>query len=63
VVGLGNVLALRGDLEAAYGGASAAAAGIWPGRPIVGYDHSEPLAAARAAGFTNLGSLRVWLLS
>jgi hypothetical protein len=63
VVGLSNVFALGGDLEAAYGGASAAAAGIWPGLPIVGYDRSEPLAAARAAGFTNLGSLRVWVLS
>jgi hypothetical protein len=61
VVGLGNVFALGGDLEQAYGCASAAAAGIWPGLPIVGYDRGAPLAAARAAGFTSVGNLRVWV--
>jgi hypothetical protein len=63
VVGLSNVFALGGDLETAFGGASAAAAGIWPGLPIIGYEHGAPLAAARAAGFTSVGDLRVWVLA
>jgi hypothetical protein len=61
VVGLSNVFASSLDLAKAYVGASAMVAGIWPGLPIVGYDHGDPLAAARAAGFESIGLLRVWI--
>ena len=36
------------------------AAVIRPGLPIVGYERGEDLAAARQAGFTVLGPLRIW---
>ena len=36
------------------------AAVIRPGLPIVGYERGEDLAAAQQAGFTVLGSLRIW---
>jgi hypothetical protein len=61
VVGLSNVFAAGLDLDAAYADASAAAAAIWPGLPIVGYDHGDPLTAAHAAGFEHIGALRVWV--
>ena len=31
-----------------------------PGLPVVGYESGEDLAAARRAGFTVLGPLRIW---
>ena len=37
-----------------------AVASLRPGLPIVGYERGEDLAAARRAGFTVLGSLRIW---
>lgn len=61
VVGLGNVFATGMDLDTAYAGASAAAAKLSPGLPVVGYEHGEPLAAAQAAGFESVGPLRIWI--
>lgn len=60
VVGLGNVFATGMDLDVAYAAAGAAAAKLWPGLPVVGYEHGEPLAAAHAAGFQSIGPLRIW---
>jgi hypothetical protein len=37
-----------------------AVAELRPGLPIVGYERGEDLAAARQAGFTVLGPLRIW---
>ena len=36
-------------------------AGRYPGLPLVGYESGDDLAAARRAGFTSTGPLRVWL--
>ncbi|WP_369144118.1 hypothetical protein [Streptomyces sp. R44] len=52
-----------------FTGEGADPAAIWAGvlasapsdRPVVGYESGEDLAAARAAGFRELGALRVWL--
>jgi hypothetical protein len=34
---------------------------VHPGRAVVGYEHGEDLAAARAAGFADVGPQLVWL--
>ncbi|MBT0771511.1 hypothetical protein KIH74_21415 [Kineosporia sp. J2-2] len=38
----------------------AAASTLFPGLPLVGYEHGDGLTAALAAGFTTTGPLRVW---
>jgi hypothetical protein len=43
-----------------WAGVVRAVASLRPGLPIVGYERGEDLAAARRAGFTVLGSLRIW---
>ncbi|WP_336208632.1 hypothetical protein [Nonomuraea sp. LPB2021202275-12-8] len=58
-VGVSNVFAGPGDLDAAWAGTIARAAALFPGRPLVGYE-SDPAPAA-AHGFTPAGPLRVWL--
>ncbi|MBR0685370.1 hypothetical protein JQ594_05550 [Bradyrhizobium manausense] len=35
---------------------------IFPGLPLVGYEHGRDLAAAKLAGFEAIGSLRIWRL-
>lgn len=57
VVGLSNV---TGDAAAAFPACMAAAAELFPGLPVVGYEHGPELEAALAAGFTRLGPLTVW---
>lgn len=40
------------------------AGAVWarfPGRPLVGYERGDDLAAARASGFVPVGDLRLWL--
>jgi hypothetical protein len=54
VVGVSN---LFGDWRAA----ADSIAGRYPGLPLVGYESGDDLAAARRAGFTSTGPLRVWL--
>jgi hypothetical protein len=61
VIGIGNVFAPPEDLDAAYAAAPAAAAAIWPGLPVVGYEHGPPLSAAETAGFARIGALRIWV--
>jgi hypothetical protein len=70
-IGISNVFAVgAGDDSAgaasafadAFAGAAAAIVGRFPGRPVVGYLSTDDLAAARAAGFETIGSLRIWLL-
>ena len=43
-----------------WAGVVRAVAALRPGLPIVGYESGEDLAAARRAGFTVLGPLRIW---
>ncbi len=61
VVGLSNVFAPAEDAAMAWAGAVAFAAGLFPGRPLVGYERGDDLAQARAVGFVPVGPLRVWV--
>lgn len=56
-VGLSNVF---GPVGACYRAAVVLAAERHPGRPIVGWEPRDQLAAARGAGFAVVGTLRVW---
>ncbi|WEH40194.1 hypothetical protein [Streptomyces sp. AM 2-1-1] len=61
VLGLSNVFARDGGADAAWPGALDAAHRLFPGLPVVGYEHGEDLDTARRHGFTPAGPLRVWL--
>lgn len=62
LVGLSNLFAVNGtDVAAVWSSAISAAARHFPGLPLVGYEHGNDLAHARASGFSALGPLRVWL--
>jgi hypothetical protein len=58
VVGISNVFQIGGDSEVA-----SVVARYFPGKPVVGYEHGPDLDAALAAGFSDLGPVRVWLRS
>lgn len=62
VVGVSNVFS-RSDAEraAVWSDLPAVAAGFFPGHPLVGYEHGEDLEDALAAGFVDIGSLRIWV--
>jgi hypothetical protein len=60
VTGISNVFKSPIADGPLWAGAVRAVARIRPGLPIVGYERGADLAAARQAGFTVLGSLRVW---
>jgi hypothetical protein len=60
VTGISNVFKSVITDGLLWAGAVRAIARVRPGLPIVGYERGEDLAAARRAGFTVLGSLRVW---
>ena len=61
-VGLSNVFALDGSVEARlWRDLIGQARALFPGRPIVGYETEQSLADACAAGFEAVGPLRVWL--
>lgn len=57
VVGVSNVF---GDATPWSDGA-AAVGGCFPGLPLVGWEHGQGLEAALAAGWEDVGPLRVWL--
>ena len=61
VIGLSNLFADDGDLEAAWARAVAAATRPFPTSAIVGYESGDALAVARRHGFVSLGALRVWI--
>jgi hypothetical protein len=61
VVGLSNLFVDKIEMSAAWSGLANAARAMFPGLPLVAYDHGEALAAAHRAGFTTIGNLRVWL--
>jgi hypothetical protein len=54
VIGLSNVFHAAGDLESAWVGAAAVAAGLWDELPTVGYDSGDSLDAAHAGGFKSI---------
>jgi hypothetical protein len=60
VVGLSNLFGSKIDLV--YRSLTAMAGEIFPGLPLVGYEHGKELAAAKLAGFETVGPLRVWRL-
>ena len=60
VTGISNVFKSGIADGPLWAGAVRAIARVRPGLPIVGYERGEDLAAARRAGFTVLGPLRVW---
>ena len=60
VTGISNVFKSGIADGPLWAGAVRTIARVRPGLPIVGYERGEDLAAAQWAGFTILGSLRVW---
>jgi hypothetical protein len=57
VVGLSNF----SGPAAAWAGAVAAVAAVFPGLPVVGYEHGDALRIALDHGASALGPLRVWV--
>ncbi len=57
-VGLSNLFG--SSIDTVYRHLAAMAPEIFPGLPLVGYEHGAELAAAHRAGFKTVGSLRVW---
>ena len=60
VVGVSNIFVPASDAGCFRTGCVAKIIDAFPGLPIVGYERSGELAAARALGFEALGPLRVW---
>jgi hypothetical protein len=60
VVDVSNVYAVPGH-AVDWAELAAAIGGFFPGRPLVGYERGDALAAARDGGFTPVGDLRVWV--
>jgi hypothetical protein len=60
VVGLSNVFAPAVDTAAVWAKVVDYVGELFPGRPVVGYERGDDLAAAEGAGFRPVGPLRVW---
>ncbi len=60
-VGLSNFFVHGKEPSSARAECIDAAADVFPGLPLVGYETGQDLAASRALGFSSLGSLRVWI--
>jgi hypothetical protein len=63
VVGISNLFATGIDAELIWRDVAALLAARYPGRDAVGYELGGDLAAARDAGFDEIGPLTVWLRS
>jgi hypothetical protein len=61
VVGISNVFATTISADEAWLDVPRVAASLFPGSPLVGYEHGPRLDTAVAAGFAPVGQLRVWL--
>lgn len=61
VVGVSNMFATMISEDEAWAAIPAAVNAVFPAAVIVGYEHDIGLRAAIAAGFSDLGPLRVWL--
>jgi hypothetical protein len=60
VVGLSNLFGSQ--MDRVWRNLIAMAGEIFPGLPLVGYEHGHDLAAAKLAGFETMGPLRIWRL-
>lgn len=60
VAGVSNVFSAQLPAADCYAGVVGWLAGRFPSLPLVGYERGEDLAAARSAGFKEIGPLRVW---
>ncbi|MFD7441898.1 hypothetical protein [Streptomyces sp. NPDC059909] len=63
VIGVSNVFAADDDLDRAWSGCLATVARLWPGLPLVGYEHGDALDAASRQGCVPGATLQVWLAS
>ena len=61
VVGVSNVFTTTMAVPDAWAGIVHALATLFPSLPQVGYERGESLESALAAGFSEIGRLRVWL--
>ncbi|MFF3641229.1 hypothetical protein [Streptomyces sp. NPDC002564] len=61
VIGVSNLFTADAGPDAAWRSCLAATDRLWPGVPVVGYEHGDDLAAALRQGFAPVGPLRVWL--
>jgi hypothetical protein len=61
-VGISNVFDRTGDLARTWSNCARQASAVAGDRPLVGYERGEGLSAAVGAGFTEVGTLAVWLL-
>jgi hypothetical protein len=61
VVGVSNVFATTIGDDEAWAGIPTAVEAVFPDAVLVGYEHGVSLRAAAAAGFCDVGPLRVWL--
>jgi hypothetical protein len=60
VVGWSNFFATAAEILDRAIESLATIAGVFPGAPIVGYEHGAGLRNAHVLGFESLGPLRVW---
>jgi hypothetical protein len=60
VVGFSNLFGSK--IDWVWRSLTAMAVEIFPGLPLVGYEHGNELAAAKLAGFETVGPLRIWRL-
>lgn len=60
VVGWSNFFAPAAEMRDRAAESLATIGGVFPGLPIVGYEHGDDLGNAHALGFESLGPLRVW---
>ncbi|WP_328444568.1 hypothetical protein OG780_03580 [Streptomyces sp. NBC_00386] len=61
VVGISNVFAHGGGPDAAWPDLLNTVHSLFPGLPVVGYEHGDDLAAAMRHGFEPIGPLRIWI--
>lgn len=61
VVGLSNLFCAEGEVVEWWANCVVAAATLFPGLALVGYEHGQDLANAQAVGFGGIGPLRIWV--
>jgi hypothetical protein len=61
VVGMSNLFFPSDDSRRLLAGCVAAVVDTFPGRPLVGYEARDRLAAMQEVGFDALGPLRIWV--
>jgi hypothetical protein len=59
VVGVSNVFGE--EPQVVWHDLQGVVAAAFPGRPLVGYEHGDPLGHAGEAGFSAIGPLRIWV--